>query len=64
MWNSSIGALAEEWEAKAADTQYVQGGLGRSPTSSNTAALIFRVSVLYFEAKSHLHFVLAFTQQR
>ena len=38
--------------------------LGRSPTSSNAAALIFRVSVLIFEAKSHLHFVLAFTQQR
>ena len=37
--------------------------LGRSPTSSNAAALIFRVSVLIFEAKSHLHFVLAFTQQ-
>ena len=40
------------------------GTLGRSPTSSNAAALIFRVSVLIFEAKSHLHFVLAFTQQR
>ena len=38
--------------------------LGRSPTSSKAAALIFRVSVLFFEAKSHLHFVLAFTQQR
>ena len=38
--------------------------LGRSPTSSNAAALIFRVSVLVFEAKSHLHFYLAFTQQR
>ena len=38
--------------------------LGRSPTSSNAAALIFRVSVLFFEAKSHLHFDLAFTQQR
>ena len=38
--------------------------LGRSPTSSNAAALIFRVSVLFFEAKSHLHFVFAFTQQR
>ena len=31
-----------------------------SPTSSNAAALIFRVSVLLFEAKSHLHFYLAF----
>ena len=38
--------------------------LGRSPTSSNAAALIFRVSILFFEAKSHLHFVFAFTQQR
>ena len=38
--------------------------LGRSPISSKAAALIFRVSVLFFEAKSHLHFVLAFTQQR
>ena len=37
---------------------------GRSPTSSNAAALIFRVSILFFEAKSHLHFVFAFTQQR
>ena len=35
--------------------------LGRSPTSSNAVALIFRVSVLFFEAKSHLHFVLAVT---
>ena len=38
--------------------------LGRSPTSSNAAALIYRVSILFFEAKSHLHFVFAFTQQR
>ena len=38
--------------------------LGRSPTSSNAAALIFRVSVLIFEAKSHLHFYFALTQQR
>ena len=32
---------------------------GGGPTGSNAAALIFRVSVLFFEAKSHLHFVLA-----
>ena len=38
--------------------------LGRSPTSSNAVALVFRVSVLFFEAKSHLHFVFAFTLQR
>ena len=38
--------------------------LGRSPTSSNAAALIFCVSIPFFEAKSHLHFVFAFTQQR
>ena len=37
---------------------------GSSPTSSNATALIFRVSVLFFEAKSHLRFYLAFTQQR
>ena len=34
--------------------------LGHSPTSSNAAALIFRVSVLFFEAKSHLHFCFSF----
>ena len=34
--------------------------LGRSPTSSNAAALIFRVPVLIFEAKSHLHFLFSF----
>ena len=38
--------------------------LGRRPTSSKAAALIFRVSILFFEAKSHLHFVFVFTQQR
>ena len=29
---------------------------GRSPTSSNVAALIFRASLLFFEAKSRQHF--------
>ena len=45
-------------------TEFFHTVLGRSPTSSHAEALIFRVSVLFFEAKSHLHFVLAFTQQR
>ena len=39
-------------------------GFGRRLTSSNAAALIFRNSKLFFEAKSHVRFVLAFTQQR